>query len=231
MKGRALTQKELDDIRLNQLGYSQVLGRDYTFWSSLSISWVNIGCLQGTIFAVAGTYKYGGPSEFTCLSSSLSCLTFALDMILAAWPLAGFFATLLTFTLAELASAYPVAGAMASWSWKAARGGVGGERWWGWLMGGVVLGGHVGNVSNVPRALHTLTSGQIVLITWQLSKIITGAIHLGNGDSYQVHSWQQVLMYLVRGRAELLEQCEADNNQGVLKCCGRDWIHRLGAQP
>ena len=61
-KGRSLTQKELDDVRLNQLGYSQVLGRDYTFWSSLSISWVNIGALQGTIFAVAGTYKYGGPS-------------------------------------------------------------------------------------------------------------------------------------------------------------------------
>ena len=40
------SQAEVDAQRLRQLGYDGVLGRDYTFWSSLSISTINIGCLQ-----------------------------------------------------------------------------------------------------------------------------------------------------------------------------------------
>ena len=40
------TQEEVDAKRLQQLGYDPVLGREYTFWSSLSISTVNIGALQ-----------------------------------------------------------------------------------------------------------------------------------------------------------------------------------------
>jgi amino acid transporter len=67
-------------------------------------------------------------------------------MILVAWPMSGLFSFFLTLTLSELASAYPVAGAMASWAWKCARGGVGGERKWGWLLGGVVLAGHAAAV-------------------------------------------------------------------------------------
>lgn len=35
-----------DALRLQQLGYDPVLGRDYTFWSSFFISWISIGCLQ-----------------------------------------------------------------------------------------------------------------------------------------------------------------------------------------
>lgn len=50
-----------DDRRLQQLGYDAVLGRDYTFWSSLAISWMNIGSIQGSIAAVRGAYNYGGP--------------------------------------------------------------------------------------------------------------------------------------------------------------------------
>ena len=37
---------DVDTQRLQQLGYDAVLGRDYTFWSSLCISTLNIGCLQ-----------------------------------------------------------------------------------------------------------------------------------------------------------------------------------------
>lgn len=59
----------------------------------------------------------------------------------------------LTLTLSELASAYPVAGAMASWAWKCARGGVGGERKWGWLLGGIVLAGHTAAVSSIPASV------------------------------------------------------------------------------
>ena len=45
-RGIGLKQEDIDTQRLQQLGYDAVLGRDYTFWSSLSISWLNIGCLQ-----------------------------------------------------------------------------------------------------------------------------------------------------------------------------------------
>lgn len=55
------SQKNVDDKRLQQLGYDAVLGRDYTFWSSLAISWMNIGSIQGSIAAVRGAYNYGGP--------------------------------------------------------------------------------------------------------------------------------------------------------------------------
>ncbi|OCF45080.1 amino acid/metabolite permease [Kwoniella heveanensis CBS 569] len=115
-------QGDRDAARLRQLGYDAVLGRDYTFWSSLAISWLNIGALQGTINAVSACYSYGGPM-----------------MILVAWPISGIFCFFLTLTLSELASAYPVSGAMSSWAWKLARGSVGGERLWAWTLGGFIL--------------------------------------------------------------------------------------------
>lgn len=40
------SQEDVDAQRLRALGYNAVLGRDYTFWSSLAISWLNIGALQ-----------------------------------------------------------------------------------------------------------------------------------------------------------------------------------------
>ncbi|RXK41391.1 hypothetical protein M231_01296 [Tremella mesenterica] len=149
-----LKQEEVDAHRLRQLGYDAVLGRDYTFWSSLAISWLNIGCLQGTIFAVSGAYSYGGPL-----------------MIIIAWPLSGILSMCLTLTLSELASAYPVSGAMASWAWKCARGGVGGERGWGWLMTGFVL-----------------------LVLWEVAEIVTGT--MGLSFVYNPKDWQLLLFFL-----------------------------------
>lgn len=43
---RGEKEVDRDTLRLRQLGYDPALGRDYTFWSSLSISWLNIGCIQ-----------------------------------------------------------------------------------------------------------------------------------------------------------------------------------------
>ena len=86
-------------------------------------------------------------------------------MQLIAWPLSGVFSVFLTLAMSELASAYPVSGAMASWAWKCARGGVGGERGWGWLMSGVVLGGHA---ASVRRISYHLSLSDIVL-TWTRS--------------------------------------------------------------
>jgi amino acid transporter len=77
---------------------------------------------------------------------ALVCQNVRADEQLIAWPMSGVLSLFLTLTLSELASAYPVAGAMASWAWKCARGGVGGERKWGWLLGGVVLAGHAAAV-------------------------------------------------------------------------------------
>ncbi|WVQ79073.1 hypothetical protein IAT38_001167 [Cryptococcus sp. DSM 104549] len=154
--------RDVDAQRLEALGYNAVLGRQYTFWSSLAISWLNIGALQGTIFAVSGTYSYGGPI-----------------MILVAWPISGVFTIILTLTLSELASAYPVAGAMTSWAWKTARGGVGGERGWAWVIMGFVMGGHVGN---------------ILLVTWEIANIVVGTI--GLSIDYDKKSWHNFLFFI-----------------------------------
>lgn len=80
------------------------------------------------------------------------------------WPLSGLWTIFLTLALAELASVYPVSGAMASWAWKVARGGVGYERWWAWLMGGVVLGGHVASVSERPARRSRVAKTDIGII-------------------------------------------------------------------
>ncbi|WVQ73758.1 hypothetical protein IAR50_003338 [Cryptococcus sp. DSM 104548] len=158
----APTGVDVDGVRLEALGYDPVLGRTYTFWSSLAISWLNTGALQGTIYAVSGTYSYGGPI-----------------MILVAWPIAGIFTFVLTLTLSELSSAYPVAGAMFSWTWKAARGGVGGERIWAWLVSGFVMGGHVGNM---------------LLVIWEIANIVIGTISLS--IDFEHRAWHNFLLYL-----------------------------------
>ena len=71
---------------------------------------------------------------------------------------------------------------MASWAWKLARGGVGGERGWGWLMGGVVLGGHLGNV---------------LLVAWEITSIIEGTMSMA--FNYDPQGWHSVCFYLVSG--------------------------------
>jgi hypothetical protein len=63
------------------------------------------------------------------------------------WPVMTSCSLIVICTSAELCSAYPVAGAMATWTWIMARRGVGGERYWGWLMGGMVAGYHIANAS------------------------------------------------------------------------------------
>jgi amino acid transporter len=47
---------------------------------------------------------------------------------------------------AELTSSFPVAGGMATWAWQCARHGIGGERYWGWLVGGFTLAMHLGKI-------------------------------------------------------------------------------------
>lgn len=103
------------------------------------------------MLAVRNTYQYGGPQMIVCPPRTLyvANLDSLTPLQLVAWPMSGLLSMFLTLTLSELASAYPVAGAMASWAWKCARGGVGGERKWGWLLGGIVLAGHASAVSRI----------------------------------------------------------------------------------
>lgn len=61
--GRGMDQEQRDNVRLRQLGYDQVLGRDYTFWSSLAISTVNIGCLQVGLTSALSVLMWKGERE------------------------------------------------------------------------------------------------------------------------------------------------------------------------
>ncbi|KAJ9107615.1 hypothetical protein QFC21_001074 [Naganishia friedmannii] len=156
-------QRQRDQKRLEQLGYSQVLGRDYGFWSNFAVGFCNIGAVQGTIFGILTTFRYGGPR-----------------MILTMWPIAGLFLTIITLSMGELASAYPVAGAMSTWTWKTARGGVGGERIWAWVMGGFVMGYHVGIMALLP---------------WQISSFLKGTLELAV-PTYHSEKWHVMLFSL-----------------------------------
>lgn len=82
-------------------------------------------------------------------------------------------------TMSELASAYPVAGAMSSWAWKLTRNGIGGERYWGWIVGAFVMGGHIGN---------------LVLVSWQNTTLIVGTMDLAFG--FKAESWHRFLFML-----------------------------------
>jgi hypothetical protein len=54
-------QRERDKRILEQLGYSEVLGRDYGFWASFSVGYCVIGGFQGAILSTHLTWLYGGP--------------------------------------------------------------------------------------------------------------------------------------------------------------------------
>lgn len=81
--------------------------------------------------------------------------------------------------MSELASAYPVAGAMSSWAWKLARGGIGGERYWGWVVGAFVMGGHIGN---------------LVLVAWQNTTLITSTMQLAFG--FEPEAWHRFMFMI-----------------------------------
>ncbi len=82
-------------------------------------------------------------------------------------------------TMSELASAYPVAGAMSSWAWKLTRNGIGGERYWGWIVSAFVMGGHIGN---------------LVLVSWQNTTLIIGTMGLAFG--FNAELWHRFLFML-----------------------------------
>ena len=82
-------------------------------------------------------------------------------MILIMWPIIMAGMLLLTCALAEMASAYPVAGAMATWTWAMARRGVRGERYWGWLIGGMVFGYHIATVSSASVAYQAVLDSEL----------------------------------------------------------------------
>ena len=135
-----------------------------------------------------------------------------------AWPISGVFSICLTLSLGELSSAYPVAGAMASWAWKVARGGVGGERKWGWLMGGLTLGGHVGSVICSKLTISPLTT-QVLLVTWEIANVIVGTMSLAS--DYVKQDWHMTLFFLV---GNLTDSCLTSGHSARVWRCGIDGV-------
>jgi amino acid transporter len=125
-------------------------------------------------------------------------------MILIMWPIAGLALLFMTLAMGELASAYPVAGAMASWAWTCARKGIGGERAWGWVMGGLVMGYHVGvvgcrgryEIRRTARPNLPVSFFQMCLISWQSAKLVNETIYLAIQD-YVLRDWVTALFSMV----------------------------------
>ena len=90
--------------RLALLGYSQELNRDWDLWSSISLTVLNLGTVQGSCWGLVSSMISGGP------------------VVMSTGPFAGALVFLSTIAvLGEFASAFPVAGAMFTWVFKLAR--------------------------------------------------------------------------------------------------------------
>ncbi|EFP82135.2 hypothetical protein PGT21_019148 [Puccinia graminis f. sp. tritici] len=115
--------------QLAWLGYHQELRRDWDFWSSLSLSTLNIGTIPGAFLGLLTAMEWGGP-----------CVIFwgyIIGMIIV---------LCLSAVVAEIASAYPVAGAMLTWTFKLARANPKLRDWArfiSWLVGTLLFVAHV----------------------------------------------------------------------------------------
>ncbi|KAI8443752.1 amino acid permease-domain-containing protein [Phakopsora pachyrhizi] len=115
--------------QLAWLGYQQELYRDWNFWSSLSLSTLNIGTVPGAFFGLMTSITWGG-----------SCVQFWGYML-------GMFVMLcLSGVIAEIASAFPIAGAMMTWTFKLARSNPRLRDWarfLSWTIGAMLFFAHV----------------------------------------------------------------------------------------
>lgn len=111
-----------EDRRMAQLGYEEVLKRDYDAFSLFCLVVANLGVstfppilqlelthslsgfLQGGLYGALGAQSLGGGS-----------------MLTIAWPLTAIAFSAMSAILAELASAYPHAGAMMTWTFRLCR--------------------------------------------------------------------------------------------------------------
>ncbi|KAH9822702.1 amino acid permease-domain-containing protein [Melampsora americana] len=92
------------EAQLAFLGYKQELYRDWDFWSSFSLSCVNVGLGPGAFWGLTRAISAGGPAA-----------------MIYGLILSGILMSCVNAVLAEMASAYPVTGAMFTWTFKLAR--------------------------------------------------------------------------------------------------------------
>lgn len=134
------TQCDRDADRLRKLGYDAVLGRPLGFWGNMFLS---LTCMNPMFDVVvsASVWARDAPAVFVSADAVESA-----DVQVYGYPVTILLHFIMIGPFAEFASAYPVAGAHASWTWRAARAGVRGERQWSWFMNGFVLAGHMGKL-------------------------------------------------------------------------------------
>ncbi|KLT41810.1 hypothetical protein CC85DRAFT_328672 [Cutaneotrichosporon oleaginosum] len=111
-----------DEERLRMLGYDVTLGRPLGFWSSCGMNICHLSFIYESVKFVS-LYAHEGPPVFIIGFPLVACLYLCLIGVFA-----------------ELVSSFPVAGGMATWAWQCARHGLGGERYWGWLIVSYLFG-------------------------------------------------------------------------------------------
>ncbi|KLT41835.1 hypothetical protein CC85DRAFT_292432 [Cutaneotrichosporon oleaginosum] len=121
-----------DEDRLRMLGYDVSFGRPLGFWSSAGMNLCHVSFVYEFISQIS-LYSYEGPLLFVI-----------------GFPFLALLHCCLIGPFAELTSTFPVAGGMSTWAWQCARHGVGGERFWGYFVGGFTLAMHLGKtISNI----------------------------------------------------------------------------------
>lgn len=131
-----------DKERLQKLGYDPVLGRSLNFWSNMFLTLTNMSPVYDIVASIT-VWGHNGPLLFVSPSNLHPA---PLTEKIIGYPFIAVLHLIMLGPFPELASAFPVAGAHASWSWRCARAGIRGERYWGWLMNGFVLAAHLAKV-------------------------------------------------------------------------------------
>lgn len=150
--------------QLAWLGYRQELFRDWNFWSSLSLSCLNIGTIPGSAIGMMTAMTWGGPS-----------------VIFWGYLLGMAVMICLSAVIAEMSSAFPAAGAMLTWTFKLARANPQLRDWArfiSWLIGTLLFFAHV--------------VIQVALTSQFTSMIISTFI--GAGIKWKVEGWQKFLI-------------------------------------
>ncbi|KAH9822697.1 amino acid permease-domain-containing protein [Melampsora americana] len=153
--------------QLAWLGYRQELFRDWNFWSSLSLSCLNIGTIPGSAIGMMTAMTWGGPS-----------------VIFWGYLLGMAVMICLSAVIAEMSSAFPAAGAMLTWTFKLARANPQLRDWArfiSWLIGTLLFFAHV--------------VIQVALTSQFTSMIISTFI--GAGIKWKVEGWQKFLINAV----------------------------------
>ncbi|WAQ81359.1 hypothetical protein PtA15_1A699 [Puccinia triticina] len=184
---------EETSLRLAWLGYRQELSRNWGFWSSFSLSYINLGKVMipdDVSNFLSLTCRVGPFFRLLTFSGATQGTFWAYQTIyILGGPVTMFWGTILIGTvmliqymvLAELASAYPAAGAMFTWTFKLAHSNARTKNWANFLSWTVAMYLFVSHI-----IFQMEDSWQLALIVQKLIRLVFPHWKAGNWHLYMI---------------------------------------------